>query len=337
MRRILIDAAVEERVKEYVEIMKGNMPLRKKWSAGKTPIERLKAFYKALGGAASVNREASLYVYNIISLYENLLTLQPYDFQYVYQSYFQQWDGILTKKIVFEDHERPFFEHIIACMGYKDIRSNLLRQYMNDQGIKACVYCNAQYAVTTEEFDDEGFSKRVGTYQFDHLFPESRFPFLCTSYFNLQPCCPTCNQSKQKRDALFNLYTAKESELDIFRFKLTPDKAAKAYVSDDMDKLELKLDSEDDALLENHQKLFHIDLIYAEHLDIVQRIIVLLRDNSTYYQKSLQEGLEKLFPMGVEDPGFFFFGYYMKKENIHMQPLSKMVQDVVEAMTATRA
>jgi len=39
----------------------------------------------------------------------------------------------------------------------------------------------------------------------------------------------------------------------------------------------------------------------------------------------------------VEDPGYFFFGYYMKKENIHLQPLSKMVQDVVEAMTAARA
>ena len=337
MRRILIDAAVEERVKEYVEIMKGNMPLRKKWSAGKTPIERLKAFYKALGGAAGVNREASLYVYNIISLYESLLTLQPCDFQYVYQSYFQQWDGILTKKIVFEDHERPFYEHVIACMGYKDIRSNLLRQYMKDQGIKACVYCNAQYAVTTEEFDDEGVLKRVGTYQFDHLLPEAQFPFLCTSYFNLQPCCPTCNQSKLTRDALFNLYTAREDELDVFRFKLTPDKAAKAYVADDMDKLELKLDSDDDQLLENHQRLFHIDLIYTEHLDVAKRIIVLLRNNSPYYQKSLQEGLKTLFPFGVEDPGYFFFGYYMKKENIHLQPLSKMVQDVVEAMTAARA
>ena len=104
-----------------------------------------------------------------------------------------------------------------------------------------------------------------------------------------------------------------------------------------MDKLELKLDSDDDQLLENHQRLFHIDLIYAEHLDVAKRIIVLLRNNSPYYRKSLQEGLKTLFPFGVEDPGYFFFGYYMKKENIHLQPLSKMVQDVVEAMTAARA
>lgn len=67
------------------------------------------------------------------------------------------------------------------------------------------------------------------------------------------------------------------------------------------------------------------------------QVQMLLRNNSPYYRKSLQEGLKTLFPLGVEDPGYFFFGYYMKKENIHLQPLSNMVQDVVEAMTAARA
>lgn len=101
-----------------------------------------------------------------------------------------------------------------------------------------------------------------------------------------------------------------------------------------MDKLEVKLKCDNDMeLLNNHQELFYIDLIYAEHIDLVKRIIILLRNNDDYYQQSLQEGVAELFPNGVEDPGYFFFGYYMKKENIHLQPLSKLVQDMVAVLS----
>ena len=48
--------------------------------------------------------------------------------------------------------------------------------------------------------------------------------------------------------------------------------------------------------------------------------------------QSLVTSLSELLPNGVEDPGYFFFGYYMKKENVHMQPLSKLVQDMVEVL-----
>ena len=30
---------------------------------------------------------------------------------------------------------------------------------MKEQRIKACVYCNAQYAITTEEFEENGVRK----------------------------------------------------------------------------------------------------------------------------------------------------------------------------------
>ena len=328
MRRILIDDTIESRASEFAKVMNGEMPDKLDWGVGKTPLEKLKAFYRELRKDSSHYNHA-LYVYNIIVLYKNLLIAKPHQFEFFYESYFKQWDDLLDNKIDFGS-EKEFYKHIIDCMGYAKIRSGLMREYMKAQRIKTCVYCNAQYAVTTEEFKEEGKNKRIGTYQFDHNWPESNYPFLCTSYFNLLPCCPTCNQTKLQRKAGFNLYTTDTTEQDVFRFKLTPDKAVLAYVSDDMDKLEvhLKCDSNPD-LLKNHQELFHIDLIYAEHIDVVERVIVVLRSNGDYYRKSLQEGLDELFPNGVEDPGYFFFGYYMHKDNVHLQPLSKMVQDVV--------
>lgn len=331
MRRILIDNAIESRAKEFAEVMKGNKPCKVDWGKGGTPKEKLIAFYKELIKIPDFV-DCAKYVYHVIIVYENLLLLPPDKFAFFYEDYFQKWDYILDRNVNY-GKTKKFYEHLIDCMGYSRIRSGLMREYMKEQRIKTCVYCNAQYAITSEVFEEKGKMKRIGTYQFDHNWPESLYPFLCTSYYNLLPSCPTCNQSKLQRKAEFNLYTKKADELDVFRFELTPEKAALAYVSDDMDKLEVKLKCETDkAMLDNHQELFHIDYIYAEHLDVVKRIIVLLRNNDDYYQKSLIESLPELLPNGVEDPGYFFFGYYMKKENIHMQPLSKLVQDVVEVM-----
>lgn len=332
MRRILIDTEVESMVADYVEAMKGEDTSLKEWDEGDKPTDRLDALRQVLLEKTETE-EMAKYVETVIEKYDELLLLIPDAFKDTYELYFKKWDGELKKIVSYKGKEKEFYKHVIDCMGYADIRSNLLRYFTKEQGIKTCVYCNAQYAVTTEEFTDKNHHiKRVGTYQFDHFWPESDYPFLCTSYYNLQPCCTTCNQSKKDRKALFNLYTDKEGKLDVFKFELTPDKALAAYVDHDMENLEVRLNSEDKTLLKNHQDLFHIDLIYAQHIEMVQRIIVMLRANSDYYMISLQESLDALFPMGVEDPECFFFGFHLKKEHVHLQPLNMLVQDVVEIL-----
>ena len=147
MRRILIDAAVEARAKEFAKAMKGELPEKLDWGKGKTPLEKLKVFYRELRKEPAHFTHA-LYVYNIIVLYNNLLILEPRQFMGVYESYFKQWDDIPNDVIEYNG-KKKFYEHIIDCMGYAKIRSGLMREYMKDQRIKTCVYCNAQYAITT--------------------------------------------------------------------------------------------------------------------------------------------------------------------------------------------
>ena len=261
--------------------------------------------------------------------------LKPSEFEDVYKRWFKQWDNVLNEKIDYKGNSLEFYKHVIDCMRYKDIRSGLMRQYMKDQKIKACVYCNGQYAIATEEFVEDGQKKIIGTYHFDHFMPESKYPFLCTSYFNLQPSCPTCNITKSTRDAEFNLYTTDTNKQDVFWFELTPEKSLDAYVSEDMDKLEVKLNSNNATLLENHQKLFHIDEIYEQHIDVVQELIVKMRDFSDSNQQATMDSVAILFPNGVDDPERFFFGYYMDKEHVHYRPLSKLAQDVVAIFRQT--
>lgn len=266
-------------------------------------------------------------------MYKEILTMPSDKFAKFHDDNFKDWDAKIGRKITYDGNEKKFYEHVQDCMRYTSIRSDLMRYYMQQQKVKCCVYCNAQYAVTTDEFrDDDGSKKRIGTYQFDHFYPESKYPYLCTSFFNLQPSCPTCNDSKNKRDAKFNLYTTKPENIETFRFDLHPAKKLEEYTKDDMSSLYVELNSDDGDLLSNHLLLFHINLIYSQHTDVLQRLIAILKNNRPSYTQALAEGLDELFPDGVEDPEYFFFGYYMKPEHIHYQPLSKMVQDVVKVL-----
>lgn len=325
MRRILIDHEVQKRAEEYAGVMTDNQPKKVTWK--EMPQQRLKDFFEYLWENGHYN--AGRYVYTIYYYYKTILLLKPSEFEDVYKRWFKQWDNVLNEKIDYKGNSLEFYKHVIDCMRYKDIRSGLMRQYMKDQKIKACVYCNGQYAIATEEFVEDGQKKIIGTYHFDHFMPESKYPFLCTSYFNLQPSCPTCNITKSTRDAEFNLYTTDTNKQDVFWFELTPEKSLDAYVSEDMDKLEVKLNSNNATLLENHQKLFHIDEIYEQHIDVVQELIVKMRNFSDGNQQATMDSVAILFPNGVDDPERFFFGYYMDKEYVHYRPLSKLAQDVV--------
>lgn len=329
MRRILIDKTVKDRANEFAEVMMVKQPPLIGWQKEKMPKKNLARFIRHLISIGE--RDLARYVIRIYVLYKELLVL-PFDrFENMHDDNFKDWDDDINKKIVYNGIEKPFCEHVQDCMRYADIRSGLMRYYMQQQKVKCCVYCNAQYAITTDEFKDvDGTKKRIGTYQFDHLYPESKYPYLCTSYFNLQPSCTTCNISKGKRAALFNLYADDSTNLDVFCFELHPSKKLEEYTKDDMHSLYVELNSSDANLLSNHQELFHINQIYSQHTDVLQRLIVILKNNRPSYTQALAEGLEELFPEGVEDPEYFFFGYYMKPEYIHYQPLSKMVQDVVK-------
>lgn len=325
MRRILIDNTVKRRAEEFAGVMTDNQPKKVSWK--KMPLQRLKDFFGFLWENGHYN--AGRYVYTIICYYKTILLLRPTDFKEIYIRWFKQWDKVLNEQISYKGKAQEFYKHVIDCMRYEDIRSGIMLQYMKDQKIRACVYCNGQYANATEEFEEDGEKKRIRSYQFDHFWPESKYPFLCTTYFNLQPSCSTCNNTKSTRDAEFNLYTTETGEQDVFWFELTPEKSIEAYVSEDMDKLEVKLNSSNTTLLKNHQKLFHIDEIYEQHIDVVEELIIKMRNFSDSNQRATMESVAILFPNGVDDPERFFFGYYMEKKHVHYRPLSKLAQDVV--------
>lgn len=324
MRRILTDD-VATYAEEYADcITSGKKNGLAQWN--KMPIDRLAELRNWL--KQKKEYRLARYVRKIELHFREIVLLIPDDFGLYHSRNFELvWnEGDLNKKLAFHKEEKPFWELVVWALNYEGVRDTVFPYFIRKMKIQSCVYCNSQYAVTTEK-DKDGNSWAM--YQLDHFKPKSKFPYLAVSFYNLQPCCANCNQHKYNKDALFNLYTNMPSELEPFHFVFTPDDMIKFIVSGD-DAVLVKLDSHDTKLLANHQELFLVDMVYGQHIDIAKETLVRLYMNDVYYRKQLHESLVELFPNGVESPERFFWGNYMNKKEIHRRPMSKYMQDVVD-------
>lgn len=63
-------------------------------------------------------------------------------------------------------------------------------------GVKVCPYCNRMYTTTL-------FGEHRIRPDFDHFYPQSKYPYLAVSLFNLIPSCSMCNRKKSNEAEVF--------------------------------------------------------------------------------------------------------------------------------------
>ena len=139
------------------------------------------------------------------------------DMAFEFPVYWRQNDGS------YKQVKKKFYQLVVDALCYDDVQEKIFPKYVKKLGIKSCVYCNAQYAISAKKGKtDEGKSYRA-TFTIDHYWPKSKYPHLATSFFNLYPTCATCNQTKSTRDPIFELYvkpTDPLEERNPFEFRL---------------------------------------------------------------------------------------------------------------------
>lgn len=99
------------------------------------------------------------------------------------------------------DHEAKdwiFFRNYMIGQ-YERIRKDFLHMVLNSLNLSVCPYCNRQYIFGADN------NRKVGA-QFDHFYSKSKYPYLALSFYNLIPCCPTCNNAKGKEQIEINPY-----------------------------------------------------------------------------------------------------------------------------------
>ena len=191
--------------------------------------------------------------------------------------------------------------------------------------IKTCVYCNANYTIT----DRNGRAY----YDLDHWKPKSYYPYLCTSFFNLQPSCPSCNRSKSDNDdkKFFQLWNdGSRKDLAVYKFHINSLSKLDYLINRDRTKLKIEIwnnKSKDKSVVNDTEEKLHLSDRYKEHLDVVEEILW----KKQIYNKSFLQQLKKSKVLVHQtNVNRFIIGTYAEPINVHLRPLTKMVQDIAK-------
>ena len=279
--------------------------------------------------------------------YKQILKLEPEDFDTWHQKFFDKVseDEMLTEIEVENNEEdkryhlplgkHAFSDLVIWAMRYDDLREKEILPYLMELNINSCVYCNAQYTIALDEVtdkDDNVTKTNVALYQLDHFWPKSKHPFLCTTFYNLQPSCANCNLHKSDKNGYFSLYTRSEDEKELnpMWFEVQPQNVIDGTYGYKAENITIKLCSDKKTLLEKHQEYFMVNDVYKFHRKEAEEAIVKLQFNDVYYRRQLQKSLASLFPEGLESPERFYWGHEMDEDKVFERPLNKLIQDVVK-------
>lgn len=292
--------------------------------------DRKGRFIKPLDGLNRLKSTITLgqnyvdYVDAIIRNYDEILTLHPKDFEAYKQSYFNMLsDEQLSKKF----NNSCFYEAIVDAMRYKEVRETEITKYIEKLGIRTCVYCNAQYAKTIHYTNQ----LKAG-YEIDHYKPKSQYPFLCISFFNLQPSCASCNRWKSDEESKFNLYTDDDDveKLNPFLFSLNESSIIKYMLVQSSDVLNIMIGSQEPGLASNHNKRFHVNALYQSFKDEAEELLWKYKTRNDTYINQLIDSFQKKFPYKRNEIKRFLYGFYDQEKDIHKRPLTKMKQDIAK-------
>lgn len=268
------------------------------------------------------------YIDVIINEYETLNRLLPSEIT----AKKAKFDSLLPEddlSNVIPESNKKLYELIVDAMRYEDLREKDFLPFLKKLGVKSCVYCNSQLTVVAEK---DGTNELSAKLELDHHYAKSKYPFLCTSFFNLYPSCGSCNRAKWQNDAVFELYSENENDLDVFKFSIEGSSMVASYLNNrKIEDINFKFGAMPGAtdISKEHDKMFCIQGIYETQKDIIEELIHKKEAYTELYKKDLVDQYEKLFP----DKSLInrlLIGNYDKPEETHKRPMSKFTQDIWE-------
>lgn len=294
--------------------------------------------------------EYAKYIQEIIDNYDSLNDLLPWQ----YHAMINQMENILGQEAlkvsvtIGKQNPYSFSDLIIKAMDYKGVREKVFPDYVRNNAldIKTCVYCNAQFAITaeTEPALTPAMIKKRGkirgrkpnphpavlraNYELDHNMPKSLYPYLCTNFYNLLPCCSSCNRHKSDCPLEFSLYAQAGEEIEPLYFELPPDDLVNFQTKHICKGLHVELhDKGDGTLAEDFNKRFAINAVYKEHSEEVRELLWRHKIYSPSAIQALKDSIPGLFADGF-DIDRFVLGTYADPKEVFKRPLTIMKQDI---------
>lgn len=223
--------------------------------------------------------------------------------------------------------------------NYKSFRQSKKAIWFADSlSIKSCTTCNSQYTLKTDQV-----SRIKLLFHLDHYFPKSVYPYLSLSYYNLIPCCASCNMSKSNKPFTLkeNIHPYIESFHDIAKFKLEESSLADFLIDPNKNENKINYSVEIrskyfknkvfETKLENYLREFRINEQYKQFKDIAAETYLKTR----YYHKKRRNELREFFhdsSINIDDELIrrFILGNYHQDKDLLRRPLAKFMRDLGE-------
>jgi hypothetical protein len=209
---------------------------------------------------------------------------------------------------------RIFYNIFISNIYENNKRFDGLK-FVQSIGLNTCPYCNRAYIYSIKK---NGIIRP----EIDHFYPKAFYPYLGLSFYNLIPSCSVCNGTTAKgnkdsfKDNLKNPYEIKK---DDFKFKLDITSPSKFDIT-----LDKKIDSNND--------YFKLEEFYEYHDDIAHELYIKFKqENTKEHFSSLKKSLSGIGFDEDEIHRFLTCGY-LKDEDLHKRPLSKLIKDISEEL-----
>lgn len=299
------------------------------------PIDSLHHLIKHLRG------DERQYVKTIATLLPAILETQPWEYDNLHQSYFSCFDRggtsavnlsrIATLKTSSGKTEtKPLYMHIVSALQYDEVQGKVFPEYVAKLGIRSCVYCNAQYAVSSKKGKTDRSSTYRTTYNLDHWWPKNQYPYLAVAFYNLYPCCAACNQRKSSTIKDWCLYAKEGEELNPYKFRVDDMSLLNYMLSWDAEKLKIELVDKFSNGTPQYDNDFHIRKLYSNFKSEVEDVIWRKR----IYSQKMIEAMQQsgVYDLKPRDVNRFIIGNYNREEDIMKRPLAKLIQDIAKQM-----
>ncbi len=230
-----------------------------------------------------------------------------------------------------------FGKELLEIFNYKSFRKGQKAVWFSNQlNSKSCIICNTQYMLITKQK-----SKTKLLFHLDHYFPKSVYPYLSLSYYNLIPCCSSCNTGKS--DIVFKLNENIHPYIDNFhelaKFKIEKSSLLEFLLDPNKneDKINIKTEirhkyfgkKDYEKKFENYIEQFKIDEQYSQFKDVAGETYL----KSIYYNNARRKELKSFSnDMNLNDEliNRFILGNYHLDKDLLKRPLAKFMKDIGE-------
>lgn len=298
------------------------------------PMEALKSLKKHFRG------DVAAYIQDVIDLLPDILVLLPWEYEQFHNEHFARYDTKTgTQPVDFGEKKnikdakgnvvnQKLYMHIVDALQYSAVQESVFPEYVNKLGIRSCVYCNAQYAVSFKKGKTDRSTPYKTTYTLDHWKPKSKYSYLAIAFYNLYPCCSPCNQAKSYYERDWMMYCKEGEDANPFEFKVDDLSLVDYLTSWDAEKLKIEFEPLVSGEYPDYDKNFHISKLYSNFKSEVEEVIWRSRIYSSKMIEAMkQSGVYQIKPHEVKR---FIIGNYDREEDIMKRPLAKLIQDVAK-------